>query len=229
MRLLLPVLIVVTSALASAARPNSMAGRRFCASSIAGRFDSDARQDRAIVFSSRRECDLMDGRDWHLVVRLATGRAYRRALGHDLPAFAEGRAGCEPTCIARSAPDFNRDGRHELEVALQEGAYEEQRGVYALVDGRLRRLRGDRGRFSFSYGGSIAHGAFVVCRTIGQHHHVVAVDWGTNGSGRFSRRNRLCVRRRALPLPQPPNTHVDSAPRAPARTRPPLLIVQLAR
>src|SRR5205823_3551281 len=125
-------------------------------------------------------------RDWHLVVRLATGRAYRRALGHDLPAFAEGRAGCEPTCIARSAPDFNRDGRHELEVALQEGAYEEQRGVYALVDGRLRRLRGDRGRFSFSYGGSIAPGAFVVCRTIGQHHHVVAVDWGTNGSGRVS-------------------------------------------
>ena len=154
---------------------------RFCLSSIGGRFDSDRRPDTAVVYSTRRRCDTVGARSWYLVVRLAGGSVLRRALVQDRPAFSgEGDFGCESVCAVRSAPDFNRDGRHEIEVSLQQGASQEQRGIYAVVRGELRRLAGRPGgkRFSLSYGGSLTHGAYVVCRTRGNQHLVVAVGWG---------------------------------------------------
>jgi hypothetical protein len=114
-------------------------------------------------------------------VRLATGRILRRALGSDRPAFSgEHDLGCEPRCAVRAALDFNRDGQHEIEVALQEGAAEKQRAVYGVVAGELRRLPGRPAgnRFSLSYGGSLTHGAYVVCRMRGEEHLVVSVGWG---------------------------------------------------
>jgi hypothetical protein len=83
-------------------------------------------------------------------------------------------------CAVSAVPDFNRDGRQEIEVSLQQGAAEEQRAVYGVVRGQLRRLPGRPGgrRFSFSYGGSLTYGAYVLCRTRARSHLVLAVAWG---------------------------------------------------
>jgi hypothetical protein len=83
-------------------------------------------------------------------------------------------------CAVRAASDFNGDGRHELEISLQQAAAQEQRGIYGLVRGQLRRLpaRPFGNRFSFSYGGGGLYGAFVVCRVHADRHRVVAVEWG---------------------------------------------------
>jgi len=169
--------LVATTTAVSHAGPR----HRFCVSSIHGRFDSDQRGDSAVVFSTRRKCDTMEGRYWYLVVRLANGRALSRPLGHDRPAFSSAReVGCEAVCEVRAAPDFNRDGRHEIEVSLQQGASSEQRGVYGVVRGKLRRLPGGRAgaRFSLDYGGTVRFGSYVVCRARAKEHYVVAVGWG---------------------------------------------------
>lgn len=166
---------------AAAAVPNAGLPRRFCASSIRGRFDSDKRRDVAVVYSTRPRCDAVNGRSWYLSVRLASGGVLRRALGNDRPAFAgESDFGCETWCAVRAVPDFNRDGRHEIEVSLQQGATQEQRGIYGVVRGKLRRFSGrpTGNRLSFSYGGGLRYGAFVVCRTRPHAHVVVAVGWG---------------------------------------------------
>jgi hypothetical protein len=179
--LLALVVAPIGGLLAPAAVVSAGPTQRFCVSIIRGGFDSDRRRDTAVVYSTRRGCDTTNRRSWQLVVRLASGRVLRRALGSDQPAFSGERdLGCDSRCAVRAAPDFNRDGLHEIEVALQEGASQEQRGIYGLVGGELRRLPGSPAgdRFSLSYGGGLTHGAYVVCRLRGVRHLVVAVGWG---------------------------------------------------
>jgi hypothetical protein len=170
----------VVSILASTTAGHAGPGHRFCLSRIYGNFDSDRREDTAIVYSTRRGCETVENRSWYLAVRLATGRVLRRPLAHDRPAFSEAHVGCDATCAVRAAPDFNRDGRHEIEVSLQQGATMEQRGIYGLVAGQLRRFRGRPGgdQFTLSYGGGGLYGAFVVCRAHAHTHRVVAVGGG---------------------------------------------------
>jgi len=179
-------LVASSFALRASATPSqgaalrSNAVQKFCASRIRGDFDGDGRTDSAVAFSSRSICDAMDGRSWYLVVRLSRGGHLRRPLGHDLAASSEGRIGCEPLCFVRAAPDFNRDGRDEIEVSLQQGAAMEQRGVYGVVGNRIRRS-GSRPAgqpLTFSYGGSLRYGAGVVCRTQRGRHLVVAAEYG---------------------------------------------------
>jgi hypothetical protein len=180
-RLFLILVAGIGAPLMLAADVHAGSVHHFCVSSIRAQFDSDQRQDTAVVYSTRSNCDAMDGRSWYLVVRLAGGRVLRRPLGHDRPVFSsEFDVGCVSFCEVGAAPDFNRDGRHEIEVALQEGASEEQRGIYGVVGGKLRRLAGRQGgkRFSLTYGGSVTHGAYVVCRTRDARHLVLAVGWG---------------------------------------------------
>jgi hypothetical protein len=184
-------LIALFAAAAIAATALGQAGtrHRFCASSIRGKFDSDQRRDVAVVYSTRRRCDTVNGRSWYLVVRLASGGGLRRPLGNDRPAFAsESDFGCDTVCAVRAVPDFNRDGRHEIEVSLQQGATTEQRGIYGVVRGKLRRLTGRPGdkRFSFSYGGSVRYGSFVVCRARAHMHIVAAVGWGLSDDAHSS-------------------------------------------
>jgi hypothetical protein len=169
-----------TAPLAATAAGHADRGHRFCVSSIHARFDSDRQRDRAVVYSTRPTCETIRSRAWYLTVRLANGRVLRRPLGHDRPAFSESDFGCDAICAVSAAPDFNRDGRHEIAVSLQQGATQEQRGIYGLVGDELRRLPGRPGgdRFTFSYGGGGLYGAFVVCRTHAHIRHVVAVGWG---------------------------------------------------
>jgi hypothetical protein len=172
---------VLTPGLTSAAPHFGGSNGRFCVSSIRGKFNSDGRRDTAVVYSTRHSCATIDARSWYLVVRLASGNVLRRPLGHDRPAFSGERdLGCDPMCAVRAAPDFNRDGRHEIAVSLQQGAAVEQRGIYGIVRGHLRRFRARTGDipFSFAYGGSLSHGADVVCRTQSRNHLVAAIAWG---------------------------------------------------
>jgi hypothetical protein len=181
-RFMLPlVAAAVTSSLAATKTGEAVRGHRYCVSSIPGKFDSDRRQDTALVYSTRLPCYEVRSRPWYVVVRLGSGRILRRQIGHDQSTFGnESDTGCEVTCAVRAAPDFNRDGRHEIEVSIQQGATQEQRGIYGVVRGRLRRLPGRPfgNRFSFSYGGGGLYGAFVVCRRHRGQHRVVAVTWG---------------------------------------------------
>jgi hypothetical protein len=179
----------VTFSLAAATTGEAVRGHRYCVSSIHGKFDSDRWRDTAVVYSTRRPCEAVRSRPWYLAVRLASGRVLRREIGHDRSIFGnESDTGCELTCAVRAAPDFNRDGRQEIEVSIQQGATQEQRGIYGIVRGRLRRLPGRPfgNRFSFSYGGGGLYGAFVVCRTHADKHRVVAVGWGLLDNNHFS-------------------------------------------
>src|SRR6266487_3331783 len=136
---LLIAVSVAAAAVAGAALGQPTSRHRFCASSIRGNFDSDQRRDVAVVYATRPSCNTINGRSWYLLVRLASGRVLRRPIGNDRPAFAgESDFGCDSWCAVRAAPDFNRDGRHEIEVSLQQGATQEQRGIYGVVRGKLR-------------------------------------------------------------------------------------------
>jgi hypothetical protein len=177
---LLLIAAAATAPFAPSAAGHEVRGHRFCVSSFHARFDSDRRRDTALVYSTRPTCETIRSRAWYLSVRLANGRVLRRPLGYDRPAFSESDFGCEAICAVSAAPDFNRDGRHEIAVSLQQGATQEQRGIYGLVAGELRRFPGRPGgdRFTLSYGGGGLYGAFVVCRTHAHIHQVVAVGWG---------------------------------------------------
>ena len=181
-RCLLALLVAaIAGPLTSATAVRATPVHRFCVSSIRGKFDSDRRPDTAVVYSTRHTCYAVTSRPWYLAVRLASGRILRRQIGHDRSIFDnESDTGCEPTCAVGAAPDFNRDGRHEIEVSIQQGATQEQRGIYGIVRGHLRRFPGQPfgTRFSFSYGGGGLYGAFVLCRTHADAHRVVAVAWG---------------------------------------------------
>lgn len=167
-----------TGATASSGQP------MFCSSRIDGDFDGDGRGDTASVYSTRSLCDEAAGRHWFLLVTLDRGGKLRRPLRKDRPAFSEGGHGCEFRCMVSAATDLNRDGRDELEVSLQQGASQEQRGFYGVVGERLRRFGagGQRQPLSFSYGGSVMHGAYVVCRAERGRHFVVGVEWGVTST-----------------------------------------------
>src|SRR4051794_4658839 len=109
--------VLATPGLTSGAPRQGSSDGRFCVSRVRADFDSDRRLDTAVVYSTRQGCDSIEGRSWYLLVRLATGNLLGRPLGHDRPAFSgELDSGCDPICALRTAPDFNRDGRHEIEV-----------------------------------------------------------------------------------------------------------------
>jgi hypothetical protein len=185
---------VVTTPLAATTTGQAVRGHRYCVSSIHARFDSDRRRDTAVVYSTHRTCETVKSRSWYLAVRLGSDRILRRPLGRDRTIFgSESDAGCDRICAVRTAPDFNGDGRHEIEVSLQQGATQEQRGIYGLVRGHLRRLpaRPFGNRFSFSYGDGGLYGAFVVCRIHADKHRVVAVGWGRLDNTHFSVRETV--------------------------------------
>ena len=188
------ITVVVTAPLAATTAGQAVRGHRYCVSTIRAKFNSDRRRDRAVVYSTRRSCETVKTRSWYLVVRLASGRILRRPLGRDRTIFgSESDAGCDRICAVRAAPDFNGDGRHEIEVTLQQGATQEQRGIYGLVEGRLRRLpaRPFGSRFSFSYGGGGLYGSSVVCRVHANRHRVVAAGWGRLDNTHFSVRETV--------------------------------------
>lgn len=188
------VSLSIGSALAAAAGGTapSTAGQA-CTSRVPGDFDGDRRRDMAVVSTSGRSCDSTRGA-WSLVVRLSSGERLRIPLTRNLSVWT---TRCFP-CRAFAAPDFNADGKAEIEVSVGRGASQEQVAVFEVGGGRIYRLRlfGSTAPFVLYYGASIRFGSDVVCRTSSAGaRQVVQLSWSNamDAAGRSHLREETFV------------------------------------